>query len=130
MKRCPTVPVAPRTATLRLRIAVKFDVSAESRGEPPVSFVDPAQETEPSRGQVGEHLVVAEDAGALQIHHPAAAHSGVVFDLLVQELALAVDVEGPDGDAIALVLGRGRVLPRLRVVALDERDSVGSEVPL
>ena len=43
MKRCPTVPVAPRTATLRLRIAVKFDVSAEPRGEPPVSFVDPAQ---------------------------------------------------------------------------------------
>src|SRR2546423_1490692 len=84
LNRCPTVPVAPRTATLRLRIAVKFDLSAERCGEPAVSVVDPAQQTQPGRGEVGQHLVVGEDAGALQIHHPAAAHSSVVLDLLVE----------------------------------------------
>src|SRR5882762_8730334 len=130
MNLCPTVPVAPRTATLRLRIAVKSDVSEECRGEPAVAFVDPAQEAQPRRGEVGQHLVVREDAGALKIHHPAAAHAGVVLDLLVQELSLAVDVEPTDGDAVALLLRRGRILAGLWVVALYQRDAVRAEVPL
>src|SRR5438046_977025 len=130
MNRCPTVPVAPRTATLRLRIAVKSDVSEEGRGEPAVSLVDPAQQAQPRRGEVGQHLVVREDAGTLQIDHPAAAHAGVVFDLLVEELALAMDVEPANGDAVPLLLGRGRVLAGLWVVALDECNAVRSEMPL
>src|SRR5438309_3926948 len=130
MNRWPTVPVAPRTATLRLRIAVKFDLSKESRGEPPVPFVDPAEETKTGRSEVGQHLAVGQDAGALQIHQPAAAHAGVVLDLLIEQLAFAANVEGPDGDAVAVMLGRGRVLPRIGVIALDERDAVRPEVPL
>src|SRR5439155_6348522 len=130
MNRCPTVPVAPRIATLRLRIAVEFDVSEERRGEPPVPLVDPAQEAQPRRGEVGQHLVVREDAGALQIHHPAATYSGVVLDLLEQELSLAVDVEPSNGDAVALLLGRCRVLAGLRVIALDERDGARAAVPV
>src|SRR2546423_1339908 len=130
MNRCPTVPVAPRTATLRLRIAVKFDVSAERRGEPAVSFVDPAQQSESGRRQVGEHLVVGQDSRPLDPDEPAAAGAGVVLDRLIEQLAFATNVERSDGDAVAVALGRGRVLAARRVVALDQGDAMRSEVSL
>src|SRR5438128_3705866 len=89
MNRCPTVPVAPRTATFRLRIAVKSDVSEERRSEPPVAFVDPAQEPQSGRGQIGEHLVVVHNVPAIDADAPVPVPAGVVIDRLVEEMALA-----------------------------------------
>src|SRR5437773_4657171 len=70
MKRCPTVPVAPRTATLRLRIAVKFDVSEERRGKPAALRVNPAHEAEPRLCKRRKHLVVVHDVPAIDPNLP------------------------------------------------------------
>src|SRR2546421_4348270 len=128
MNRCPTVPVAPRTATLRLRIAVKSDVSEERRGEPAALRVDPAQKAKPHLRQRCEHFVVVQDVAALDADLPVAVRAGVVVDRLIDARALPRDLGHPDRDGAEMSLGRRGVLPDLRVVTLDERDAIRREV--
>src|SRR2546428_5230983 len=128
MKRCPTVPVAPRTATLRLRIPSKFDVSGGRRGEPPVPVVDPAKEPETGGGEVGEHLVVAHDVAALDANAPVAMGPGVVIDGLEEQMALSRDIRDANGHGAEMTLAGHRVVPDVWVVALDQSDAVRREV--
>src|SRR5205814_4023600 len=123
-----TVPVAPRTATLRLRIAVKSDVSEERCGEPAALRVDPAQKAKPHLRQRCEHFVVVQDVASLDADLPVAVRAGVVVDRLIYARALPRDLGYSDRDGAEMSLGRRWVLPDLRVVTLDQRDAVRCEV--
>src|SRR2546430_16869577 len=98
MKRCPTVPVAPRIATLRLRIVGKFDVSGGRRGEPPVPVVDPMAQPEAGSGQIGERLVVIQHVPAVDADPPVPAVAAVVLDGLRDERTLSTHVSHADWD--------------------------------
>src|SRR5256885_5022252 len=124
MNRCPTVPVAPRTATFRLRIAVKSDVSEERRGKPAALWVDPAQKAKAHLRQRGEHLVVVHDVPALDADLPVAVRAGVVVDRLVDAWALPGGLRHPDRDGAEGSLGRCWVLSDIGVGTADHANAL------
>src|SRR5688572_10977531 len=113
MKRCPTVPVAPSIATLRLRMAVKSDASGRRCGEPAAGFVDPAKEAQLRGRKVGEDLVVREDPGALHAKLPLPPRAGIPLQSLVEQLSLAADVKDAHGQPETLPLDGGRIATAL-----------------
>ena len=70
MKRCPTVPVAPRTATVRLRMRFKSEASDRQRREPAPLRIEPAVQAQPGLRERGGYLLVAEDPGVLHAEAP------------------------------------------------------------
>src|SRR2546427_4327285 len=116
MKRCPTTPVAPRTATLRLRIDEKCEASERRGDEPAPLGTNPAQQPEAGRAERREGFVVAQDSRPVQPDLPAPAFAGVVFDRLVEQLALPPDVGHANHDAREGPFDRRRVAAALGVV--------------
>src|SRR2546430_3678726 len=128
MKRCPTVPVAPRTATLRLRIAVKSDVSEDGRGEPAPLRVNPMDEAEARFCERRKHLVVVHHVPALDPNLPVTVRPAVVVDRLVDAISIPGDLRHTDRDRADVPFGRCRIVPDLRVIPLDQGDAVRREV--
>src|SRR5207249_2397925 len=128
MNRWPTVPVAPRTATLRLRIAVKSDVSDERRGEPAPLRVNPVHEAEARRCERRKHLVVAHHVPALDPNLPVTVCPAVVVDRLVDAISVPGDLRHTDRDRAEVPFGRCRIIADLRVIPLDQGDAVRREV--
>src|SRR5207245_9991814 len=105
MNRCPTVPVAPRTATLRLRIAVKSDVSEERRGEPAPLRVNPMHEPEAGLCERRKHLVVVHHVPAFDPNLPVTVCPAVVVDGLVDAISIPGDLRHTAGGRAEVRLG-------------------------